>query len=190
MKRRDATIAASGDDRPAGKRPIGAGRAAFGVLLGVACLLALACSTEPPLQSAPGDDIEVGPYVFKVVRGRHAPNPPPPISTFRSQPGKKGIVVVVDWKTLDGNMDVMRRLAFIESFLENQLSIADSEGKRTKAFSAMQARLMYMEDPGPNWRDWVVVFHVPDDSRELTLMVENPEPREGQARLTAVPLGL
>ena len=54
----------------------------------------------------------------------------------------------------------------------------------------MQARLMYMQDPGPNWRDWVVVFHVPDESRGLSLLVENPEPREGQSRLTAVPLGL
>jgi len=49
---------------------------------------------------------------------------------------------------------------------------------------------MYMQDPGPNWRDWVIVFHVPDESRDLTLMVENPEPGEGQPRLTAVPLGI
>lgn len=52
---------------------------------------------------------------------------------------------------------------------------------------AMQERLMYMEDPGPNW---LVVFHVPDESRDLTLLVENPEPREGQARRSALPLGL
>lgn len=190
MKKRDATIAASGDDRSAAGRPGRAARLAVGALLGAALVLSAACSQEPPRQSATGDDIEIGPYAFKVVRGRNAPNPPPPISTFRSQPGKKGIVVFVDWKTLDGNMDVMRRLAFIESFLENQLSISDSEGKRTKVSGAMQARLMYMEDPGPNWRDWVVVFYVPEASRELTLMVENPEPREGQARVTAVPLGM
>jgi hypothetical protein len=190
MTMRDATIAPSGEGGPATGRPLRGGRFAIRVRLSVACLLAAACSSEPPRQIAVGEDIEVGPYVFKVVRGRPAPNPPPPISTFRSQPGKKGIVVFVDWKTLDGNMDVMRRLAFVESFLENQLSIADAEGKRTKVFGAMQARLMYMEDPGPNWRDWVVVFHVPDDSRDLTLMVENPEPRDGQARVTAVPLGL
>jgi hypothetical protein len=47
-----------------------------------------------------------------------------------------------------------------------------------------------MEEPGPSWRDWVVVFHVPDESRGLTLLVENPEPRKGQVRVTAVPLGM
>ena len=46
---------------------------------------------------------------------------------------------------------------------------------------------MFMKDPGSNWRDWVVVFFVPDQSRDLTLLVENPEPREGQARLIGVP---
>jgi hypothetical protein len=47
-----------------------------------------------------------------------------------------------------------------------------------------------MEEPGPNWQDWVVVFYVPDESRGLTLLVENPEPRNGQVRVTAVPLGM
>jgi hypothetical protein len=161
----------------------------LGVLLSGAWALAAACAQEAPRQIALGDDINVGPYVLTVLRARNAPSPPPPISTFRSQPGKQGIVVFVDWKKLD-DMDVMRRLAFSESFFENHLSIADSEGKKTEASAAMQARLMYMGDPGANWRDWVVVFFVPDGSRDLTLLVENPEPREGQARVTAVPLGM
>ena len=179
MKRQDATIERSVDHR-----------LAVAILLSTACVLAPACAPEPPRQSALGSDIEIGPYALRVLRARNAPNPPPPISSFRSQPGKKGIVVFVDWKKLDDDMDVMRRLAFIESFIENHFSIRDSEDTRTEAFSAMQARLMYMEDPGANWRDWVVVFHVPDASRDLTLLVENPEPREGQARVTAVPLGM
>ena len=49
---------------------------------------------------------------------------------------------------------------------------------------------MFMQDPGSNWRDWVVVFFVPDQSRDLTLLVENPEPRDGQARLIGIPLGM
>lgn len=179
MKKRDATTARSGDDRRT-----------LRILLSVACLFACSCAQEPPRQAALGADIEVGPYVFRVLRARNAPNPAPPLSTFRHQDGKKGIVVFVDWKKLDDDMDVMRRLAFIESFIDNNMSIADSDEKRTEVTDAMQARLMYMEDPGPNWRDWVIVFHVPDTSRELTLLVENPEPRDGQARLTAVPLGM
>ena len=179
MKKRGATIARSGSHRVA--RVI-----AFTVF----CAFAGSCAPEPPQQVALGADIEVGPYVFRILRARSAANQPPPISTFRQQPGKKGIVVFVDWKKLDNDMDVMRRLAFIESFLENYVSIADSEDHRTELSGAMQTRLMAMEDPGPNWRDWVIVFHVPDASRELRLLIENPEPREGQARLTAVPLGM
>ena len=179
MKKPDATTARSGDDRRA-----------LRIAIGALCLLAGACAREPPREVALGADIEVGPYVVRILRARSAPNPPPPISTFRSQPGKKGIVVFVDWKKLDDDMEAMRRLTFIESFLENHMSIADSEDKRTELSGAMQARLMYMEDPGANWRDWVMVFHVPEASRALRLLIENPEPRDGQARLTAVRLGM
>ena len=190
MRKPGITIARFTDRRRAGRMNRARGFAS-GALLSAACLLAVSCAQEPPRPAALGDDIEVGPYALTILRARHAPNPPPPISTFRHQPGKKGIVVFVDWKRIGNEMDTMRRLAFIESFLDNQLSIADAEGHQTKAFDAMQARLMYMEDPGPNWRNWVVVFHVPDASSDLALLVENPEPRDdGQARLTSVPLGM
>ena len=179
MKKRDATIGRSGN-----------GRRALLVAIAAVSVLVASCAAEPPRQAPLGADIEIGPYVLRILRARQAPNPPPPISSFRHQDGKKGIVVFLDWKKLDDDMDAMRRLAFVESFLENQLSIADAEDKRTEVTSAMQARLMYMEDPGSNWRDWVIVFHVPDASRELRLLIENPEPRDGQARVTAVSLGI
>ncbi len=187
---RDDIIATFGDRGQVAGRAVRAGRIAAGVLLGGACLLATACRTEPPRRIALGDDIGIGPYALKVVRARNAPNPPPPLSTFRQEPGKKGVVVFVHWKTLDGDMDASRRRLFIEAFLENQLSIADSEGRRSEVSGALPETLMDMEDPGPTWRDWVAVFHVPDGSRDLTLLVENPEPRKGQVRVTAVPLGL
>lgn len=190
MKKRDATIARCDDGDPRTGRTAWAGRFALGVLLIGASVLAVGCTQESPRQIALGKDIEVGPYVFRVLRAQDGPNPPPPISTFRSQPGKKGIVVFLDWKKLDDEMDMMRRLAFIESFLENQLSIEDSDGRRSEASGAMQARLMDMQDPGRDWRDWVAVFHVPEETRGLTLLVENPEPSHGQARVTAVPLGM
>jgi hypothetical protein len=189
MKRLEAFTAASGRGGAATERPTRACRLAVGILLSAACLLAVACTQEPPRHIGLGDEIAVGPYALEIVRARKAPNPPPPISTFRSQPRKRCIVVSVYWKTL-ADLDAIRRIVFVESFLENQLSIADAEGKRTKAFGAMQEKLMFMEDPGPNWRNWVVVFHVSDESRDLALLVENPEPREGQARFTSTPLGM
>jgi hypothetical protein len=189
MQMRDGIIASYADGEPVTAPARRVVRSAAATLATAACLFAGACALEPPRPVALREDIAVGPYVFRVLSARNAPNPPPPISTFRDQPGKKGVVVSVYWKTLDDNMDVVRRLAFIENFLTDNLSIADSEGKRTEAFHAMQEKLMYMGDPGPNWRDWVVVFFVPNESRDLTLIVENPEPREGQTRFTSTTLG-
>jgi len=124
---------------------------------------------------------------LSIVRARNAPNPPPPLSSFREEPGKKCVVAFVYWKPRGGGLG---QVEVIESFLRSQLWVEDSDGMRTRASSAFFAKLMYMEDPGGNWWDWVVVFRVPEESRGLTLLVENPEPREGQARLTAVPLGI
>jgi hypothetical protein len=189
MKMPDASTTASGNPCPAARRGTLAARLTATLLLATICLLAVACAQEPPRQIALGAEVPVGPYAFEVRRARNTPNPPPPISTFRKQPGKKGIVAFVSWKTMD-DVDGLNRLALAEKFLENQLSISDADGTRTPALGAMQERVMYMGDPGANWRDWVVVFFVPDQSRDLTLLVENPEPREGQASLIAVPLGL
>lgn len=185
----DASTTASSNPCPAAGPTSLARRRAVTLLLGAIGLLAVACAQEPARQVALGAEIPVGPYAFEVLRARNAPNPPPPISTFRSQEGKKAIVAFVSWKTLD-DVDGLQRLAFVEKFLESQLSISDADGTRTPALSAMQERAMFMKDPGSNWRDWVVVFFVPDQSRDLTLLVENPEPREGQARLIGVPLGM
>ena len=44
----------------------------------------------------------------------------------------------------------------------------------------MPRSLMAMQDAGSNLRDWVVVLHVPDESRELTLLVENPSPAKAR----------
>jgi hypothetical protein len=155
-----------------------------------ACLLAFACAADPPRPVALGETIAIGPYAFKVVTARPLPNPPPPISTFRAQPGRKGVAVFVRWHKLDDAMDAMRRIAFVENFLTDHLSIVDGSGERTKRGRAMQENLMYMRDPGSNWQDWVVVFHVPDASRDLSLVVENPEPRDGQSQSTTMKLNM
>jgi hypothetical protein len=56
--------------------------------------------------------------------------------------------------------------------------------------TSRREKIMYMQDPGGNWWDWIIVVYAPDQSRDLMLLIENPEPREGQSRLTAVPLGM
>ena len=152
-----------------------------------AALATPACSStqaDAPQPVAFGEDISVGPYAFRLLRAAPTPNPPPPISTLRPKAGKRTIAVYVFWKTLTARMDDLRRIAFVEKFLEGHLAMVDGAGTRIRPTSAMQQRLMYMEDPGPNWRDWVVVFHVPSESRDLSVLVRNPEPRDGQPRTT------
>ena len=164
---------------------------ALGAVL-CATVLTVACTTgaDAPRAVPFGEDIAVGPYSLRLLRATPTPNPPPPISTLQPQAGKKGIAVFVVWKDLGGRMDDLRRLAVVEAFLEGQFSIVDADGARTRPTAALQQRLLYMQDPGPNWRDWVVVFHVPSESRDLSLVVTNPEPRDGQSRATATKLQL
>ncbi len=42
---------------------------------------------------------------------------------------------------------------------------------------------------GESGQEWVLLFRLPRGAGDLTLLIENPEPHEGQARLYAVPLG-
>lgn len=179
MREPGASIVGSGD-----------GRGRWAIVCG-ASLLALACAEQeaPPAPAGFGDEIPIGSATLEILRADDAPNPPPPLSSFHKQEGKRGVVVFVYWRGLD-ELEPLERQIFVEKFLRNQLSIADSAGGRTDGFSVTQKSLMFMQDPGSNWRDWVVLFHVPEPGRGLTLLVENPEPREGQARLTAVPLGM
>ena len=187
MTTRDAITPASAERRRAKHL-----RSALGAVLCASACLAIACGAraEAPFPVPLGKEIAVGPYSLRLLRATPTPNPPPPISTFRSQPGKRGIVVFVMWKNLDAGMDDLRRIAFVEKFLEANLSVVDGDGNRIRPTSAMQQRLMFMQDPGPNWRDWVVVFHVPSESRDLSVVVHNPEPRNTQARATATRLEL
>jgi hypothetical protein len=187
---RNAGIVPCSDSGPAIGPTVHLDRCAIGVVLGAVCLLAVACRQEPPRRAALGDDIEVGPYAFAVLRARNVPDPPPPLSTFRTRPGKTGIVVFVYWRRQGSDLDGQRLWLFIESFVERQFSVVDSEGRRTEVSGVLPQRLFNMEEPGPSWRDWVVVFYVPEESRGLTLLVENPEPRAGQAHITTVPLGM
>jgi len=39
-------------------------------------------------------------------------------------------------------------------------------------------------------QSWVIVFSAPLGSQGLALLIDNPEPRQGQTRLAQVPLGL
>lgn len=154
----------------------------------IACPVMIACGGEaaPPL--ALGQPISIGAYTLTVERVQPAPRPGPPISSFREQPDREGTMVFVRWSGLDA-LDPMSRIVFAEKYLRDRLSVVDSTGGRYEPTTALQSALLFMNDPGDNWRDWIVLFHLPEESGGWMLEVENPEPAEDQPGHFAVDLG-
>ncbi len=132
-----------------------------------------------------GQPIAIGAYTLTVDRVQPAPVPGPPISSFRQQPGREGVLVYVRWSGLE-DLDAMSRLAFTEEYLEDHLSVLDSSGERAEPTTAMQSALLFMNDPGDNWRDWIVLFHLPEQVAGRVLEIENPEPGPDQPERIAI----
>ncbi|HEU4464682.1 MAG TPA: hypothetical protein VFS53_06530 [Gemmatimonadota bacterium] len=152
--------------------------AAFAPHIALAVLVA-ACAGEATTPSSLGQPLPIGTYTLTVERTQPAPVPGPPISSFREQPGREGVLVVVRWAGLE-DLDAMSRIAFAEKYLEDRLSVLDSTGERIEPTAAMQSALLFMNDPGDNWRDWIVLFHLPEASAGRVLEIENLDTAEGQ----------
>lgn len=154
--------------------------------LAIAFLVA-SCGGEPPATASFGQPIAIGAQTLTVERVQPAPVPGPPISTFREQPGRDGLMVFVKWGGLE-DLDAMSRIVFAEKYLEDRLSVVDSTGARIDPTGAMQSALLFMNDPGDNWRDWIVLFHLPEERAGRVLEIENPEPSPGQPERVTIDL--
>jgi hypothetical protein len=148
----------------------------------------VACGGELAAPLPVGSPLQIGSYTLTVQRVQPAPRPGPPISSFREQPGREGIMVFVQWSGLDA-LDPLSRIAFAEKYLEDRLSVVDSTGARHDPTTAMQSALLFMNDPGDSWRDWIVLFHLPEEGGGWILEVENPEPADGQPDRFAIDIG-
>ena len=155
--------------------------------VGIACLLSACGGGQDTTPGAFGQPIAIGAYALTVERVQPAPVPGPPISSFREQPGREGVMVYVKWSGLE-ELDAMSRLAFTEKYLEDHLSVIDSTGERAEPTTAMQSALLFMNDPGDNWRDWIVLFHLPEQVAGRVLEIENPESPAGQPERVAIPI--
>jgi hypothetical protein len=142
-------------------------------------VLVAACAGEAATASSLAQPLPIGAYTLTVERTQPSPVPGPPISSFREQPGREAVLVVVKWAGIE-DLDAMSRIAFAEKYLEDRLSVVDSTGERTGPTAAMQSALLFMNDPGDNWRDWIVLFHLPEASASRVLEIENLDPAEGQ----------
>jgi hypothetical protein len=146
-----------------------------------------ACQGETAVPVGFGEPIPIGAYTLTIQRSQPAPRPGPPVSSFRERPGREGYLVFVQWSGLDA-LDPISRLVFTEEYLDDRLAVVDSTGGRHEPTDAMQAALLFMNDPGDNWRDWIVLFHLPEEGGGWILEVENPEPAEGQPARFSVDL--
>ena len=148
-------------------------------ILGLAWFVAACGGGGEAVRGGFGQPIAIGAYTLTVERVQPAPVPGPPISSFRQQPDREGVMVYVKWSGLE-DLDAMSRLAFTGEYLEDHLSVVDSSGERAEPTTAMQSALLFMSDPGDNWRDWIVLFHLPEQIAGRVLEIENPEPGPGQ----------
>ena len=162
-------------------------RATAMAFLGLAWFVTACGGGEEAAAGRFGQPIAIGAYTLTVERVQPAPVPGPPISSFRQQPGREGVMVYVKWAGLEG-LDAMSRLAFTEEYLEDHLSVVDSSGERAEPTTAMQSALLFMNDPGDNWRDWIVLFHLPEDVPGRILEIENAEPSPEQPARIAIAL--
>lgn len=155
----------------------------------------LACGgASQPAAFPLGEPIPLGILELTVIRMEAVPSPPPvPLSILHAQPGDRVIVAYVEWDGLEGLAE-QDRFYFVETFLEDRLTLVDAVGNEYRALSALTRPMYANSDPrgmlgGTVPRDWVVVFHALEDERDFALLVEHPEPREGEPEVARVELG-
>ena len=160
----------------------------------IGCALAIllsACSrgsrAEPPAAFALKDRISFGIFNLQVMRWEEVPQSHAPISSLDAPAGERAIAAFMYWR---GLADYRRydRQAFMESFLRHRTRVVDSEGFAYDAITAM-TKDIYSFSPGAGpTQELVVIYHVWIESEGLTLMIEHPDPQEGEFRVAAVPL--
>jgi hypothetical protein len=140
------------------------------------------------------ETIPLGAFELEVVDFEPVPSTPPvPLNTLRAQPGDRVVVTFVEWDGLDGLAEP-DRFRFVETFLEDRLTLVDGQGNEYRSLSAM-TRPMYAGGDtrgmlgGTVPKDWVAVFHVLEDATTFALLVEHPDPREGEPELARVEVG-
>lgn len=101
-----------------------------------------------------------------------------PLGSLHPPEGEKPVVVFLRWDGLDEFAELDRRV-FVEAFLEDRLTLVDSDGFEYETVNAMPEPLYRMSsamNPMSAPRDWVAVFWAWVDSDGYSLRVEHPEP--------------
>lgn len=161
----------------------------FGSLITLAaCALTAACSEPEPVVYALGEPIDLILFELRVVKTEAVPNLHPHARQIDLRDGEKVVAVHVSVSGLEGyeypGMIVI-------PFLEHSFYVVDDVGDRYSADDAVSRReyMGHLPTIGQSWRNFVIIFIVHEDSRELVLHIEHPEPPDGGSGLLAIPLG-
>lgn len=142
-------------------------------------------AVEKPVPFPMGRPIPLGPYTITVSHTE--------VSAAR---GKYKIVVFFDWAGLP-DIDLLG-ISAIQRERGMMFKLMDDAGHKYPADTITTADayrhrsdwtnpLKEMISPG-TVRQWVVIFEVPLDTHGRTLLLENPDQREGQPSTASVPL--
>ena len=166
--------------------------------LGLVILLA-ACKSKPPVTYSENQAIPMGPYQVTVSRTESRAGP---IFGGPGDPGVASLVVPLQVQGADSESNVAR--VPVEGWLARQ-AVVDGQGRRHRGipmptrnyFNMAEAMAARTSQDVENWlygqtvvtgpaRDWVMIFPVPQDSRDFRLLMRNPEWVEGQPEVASV----
>jgi len=161
-----------------------------GVLaFGLVAMLSACWHEAEPTPFRLGQTIPLGTLDLEIISFEPVPSVHAPLNTLRTAPEDRAWALHVRWSGLP-SLQGWEREIFIEKFLEKRLRVKDMDGDLYRPISAM-AMWLYRSSPLPPAsvdRDWIVVFHTPEVSRDFTLFIENQKPQAGQPALVSVVL--
>lgn len=162
------------------------------IVLAIIAQLLIGCTksetaVEKPTHFLMGRSISLGPYTITVSH-----------TEVSAAKGKYKIAVFFDWAGLP-DLDVLN-ITMIQRERGTMFKLMDDAGHKYPADtittadayhgwerSGGESLLKEMISPS-KVRQWVVIFEVPLDTQGHTLLLENPDQREGQPRFAAVSL--
>lgn len=157
--------------------------------VGLFAMLSACWHEAEPTPFRLGQTIPLGTLDLEIISFEPVPPVHAPLSTLRTAPEDRAWALHVRWSGLS-SLQGSERQILVEKILEKRLWVKDMDGDLYRPIGAM-AMWLYRSSPLPPAsvdRDWIVVFHTPEVSRDFTLFIENQKPEAGQPALASVVL--
>jgi hypothetical protein len=146
---------------------------------------------ESSARYALGQEIPLGIINVSVTQWEEARGSSSPLGSLQPPPGEKPVAVFVRWSGLDEYAEFDRR-TFVEAFLNDRLTLVDSDGFEYAALTAVPKGLYQFSAQAGSGNtappDWAVVFWAWVDSQDYKLRIEHPGPGEGDFDVAVVEL--